>query len=239
MYRGHGAVVIGSEMSGGIRDITASNIVTRGTDRGIRLKTQRGRGAVVENIRFDNWVIIDAPKEAIHITSNYSRMAEEPKSERTPTFRNISISNVTVVNAAQVVGIAGLSEQAVEQIRISDLKGSGKVGFVADAADDLELHDIRIDAKEGPAFSFTNSRRLLLDNLASTQAPGSKTPTVTITDTTDVAVTGTRLLPNTNIYLKVDGTKTARISISESDAAAGKQNVLVTDVVPPGTVTFR
>lgn len=186
MYRGHGAVVIGSEMSGGIRDITASNIVTRGTDRGIRLKTQRGRGAVVENLRFDNWVIIDAPREAIHITSNYSKMPDEPRTERTPVFRNISISNVTVVNAAQVVGIAGLSEQAVEQIRISDLKGTGKRGFVADAADDLELHDIRIDAQEGPAFTFTNSRRLLLDNLAVTHPPAGDAPVVSLTNSTEV-----------------------------------------------------
>ena len=172
MFRGHGAVVIGSEMSGGIRDITASNIVCRGTDRGIRLKTQRGRGAVVENIRFDNWVIVDAPKEAIHITSNYSRLPDEPRTERTPTFRNISISNVTVVNAATVVGIAGLPEQAVEQVRMTDINGTGRRGFICDAAEDLELHDIRIDATEGMAFTFSNSRGLLLDNIGtSTRAP--------------------------------------------------------------------
>jgi polygalacturonase len=185
-YRGHGAVVVGSEMSGGIRDITASNIVTRGTDRGIRLKTQRGRGAVVENIRFDNWVIIDAPKEAIHITSNYSRTEPAPKSEKTPVMRNIAISNVTVVNAAKVGEIAGLAEQAIEQIRITDLKGSGKLGFTADAADDLEIHDARVDAQEGPAFAFTNSRRLLLDNLAVTRSPAGNAPVVSLTNTTEV-----------------------------------------------------
>jgi polygalacturonase len=186
MFKGHGAVVIGSEMSGGIRDITASNIVTRGTDRGIRLKTQRGRGAVVENIRFDNWVIVDAPKEAIHITSNYSRTEPAPKSEKTPVMRNISISNVTVVNAAKVGSIEGLAEQAIEQIRITDLKGSGKLGFTADAAEDLEMHDVRVDAKEGPAFSFTNSRRLLLDNLATTVPPAGGAPVVNVTNSTEV-----------------------------------------------------
>jgi polygalacturonase len=237
MYRGHGAVVIGSEMSGGIRDITASNIVCRGTDRGIRLKTQRGRGAVVENIRFDNWVIIDAPKEAIHITSNYSRMAEEPKSERTPVFRNIAISNVTVVNAAKVGEIAGLSEQAIEQIRISDLKGTGKIGFSADAADDLELHDVRIDAKEGPAFTFTNSRRLLLDSLGVTTVPAAGAPVVSVVNVTDAALIAPRAVAGTDVYLKVDGAKSSGISVSNGDLRAAQQPVVTTATVPAGAVT--
>lgn len=240
MHRGHGGVTIGSEMSGGIRDITASNIVCRGTDRGIRLKAQRGRGAVVENIRFDNWVIIDAPREAIHITSNYSRMAEEPRSERTPVFRNIAISNVTVVNAQRVVHLDGLSEQAIEQVRISDLKGTGKTGFVADRADDLELHDVRIDAKEGPAFSFTNSRRLLLDNLAATTPPAGDNPVVSLTDVTDTALTGGRLPPGLKVYLKVDGAKTARVTAGVERGDPTSQTALaVMKAVPPGAVNHQ
>lgn len=240
MHRGHGAVVIGSEMSGGIRDITASNIVTRGTDRGIRLKTQRGRGAVVENIRFDNWVIIDAPKEAIHLTSNYSDMAEEPRTERTPVFRNIAISNVTVVNAAKVGEIAGLSEQAIEQIRITDLKGTGRLGFTADAADDLELHDIRIDAQEGPAFTFTNSRRLLLDNLATTTPPADVAPVVSLVDSSDVVLTGGRMPPGLKLYLKVDGAKTARVTADVERGDATQQTpVAVMKAVPPGAVKHQ
>jgi polygalacturonase len=237
MFKGHGAVVIGSEMSGGIRDITASNIVTRGTDRGIRIKTQRGRGAVVENIRFDNWVIIDAPREAIHITSNYSRQPEEPKSERTPVLRNIAISNITIVNAAKVGEIAGLSEQAIEQIRISDLKGTGKLGFSADAADDLELHDVRIDAREGAPFIFTNSRRLHLDHLAVTTVPASGSPVVSYTNVTDAVLVASRALVGTDVFLKVDGAKSAALSVSAGDLRAAKQPIVTTGSVPAGAVT--
>ena len=43
------------------RNVVASNIVSQGTDRGIRIKSTRGRGGVLENIRFDNWVIEDTP----------------------------------------------------------------------------------------------------------------------------------------------------------------------------------
>ena len=239
MHRGHGAVVIGSEMSGGIRDITASNIVCRGTDRGIRLKTQRGRGAVVENIRFDNWVIIDAPREAIHITSNYSRMPEEAKSERTPVFRNIAISNVTVVNARQVVGIAGLSEQAVEQVRISDLKGTGRTGLVCDAADDLELHDVRIDAAEGPSFTFTNSRRLRLDNLGITRPPANGAPVVSLSNVADVWLQNSRAVDGTTVFAQVDGERTSGVIMSGNELGAAKQPFVSTATVPTGAVSSR
>lgn len=238
MYRGHGAVVIGSEMSGGIRDITASNIVCRGTDRGIRLKTQRGRGAVVENIRFDNWVIIDAPKEAIHITSNYSRTEPAPKSETTPVMRNIAISNVTIVNAARVGEIAGLTEQAIEQIRLADVKASGKAGFRIDAADDVELHDVRIDAQQGPALAVSNSRRLLVDNLATTGAPVGDEPVMSVVDSTDVTVQGGRMVPGTKAYLKVDGAKTWGVSAEVAGAHPGDGTVAVAQMkaVPVGAV---
>ena len=237
MHRGHGAVVIGSEMSGGIRDITASNIVCRGTDRGIRLKTQRGRGAVVENLRFDNWVIIDAPREAIHITSNYSRLPEEPKSERTPVFRNIAISNVTVVNARQVLGIAGLPEQAIEQLRITDLKGTGQKGLVCDAAVDVELRDLRIDAKEGAPFVFTNSRRLRLDNLGTSLPPAG--PVVTLGEVDDVWLTGTRALAGTGVFLQVDGAGTRAVAASGNDLSAAQTPVQVAPAVSAGAVSLR
>ena len=51
MVHGHGGVVIGSEMSGGVRNVVIANCVFVGTDRGIRIKSRRGRGGVVEDIR--------------------------------------------------------------------------------------------------------------------------------------------------------------------------------------------
>ncbi|WP_019640761.1 glycoside hydrolase family 28 protein, partial [Paenibacillus fonticola] len=59
MVHGHGAVVLGSEMSGDIRNVTISNCVFKQTDRGIRLKSRRGRGGVVEDIRISNIVMED------------------------------------------------------------------------------------------------------------------------------------------------------------------------------------
>ena len=59
MLAGHGGVVIGSEMSGGVKKVVISNCVFDGTDRGIRIKSTRGRGGVVEDIQVNNIVIIN------------------------------------------------------------------------------------------------------------------------------------------------------------------------------------
>jgi polygalacturonase len=84
IHRGHGAVLLGSETSGAFATWWPSNIVAQGTDRGIRIKSTRGRGGLLENIRFDNWVIEDTPDPAIEITNYYTRAPEEPVSARTP-----------------------------------------------------------------------------------------------------------------------------------------------------------
>ena len=121
MLSGHGGVVIGSEMSGSVRNITISNCVFDGTDRGIRLKSTRGRGGVVENIRVNNIVMRNIQQEAIILDLKYSRMPEEPLSERTPIFRNIHISNLTGVDVKKPIYIRGLEESPITDITISNI----------------------------------------------------------------------------------------------------------------------
>ena len=130
IHHGHGAVVLGSETSGGIRNVVASNIVAQGTDRGIRIKSTRGRGGLLENIRFDNWVIEDTPNPAIEVTNYYTRAPEEPVSARTPVFRNFAISNVTINRCKTAVSIEGLPEMPVEGLRL-DGHRSHRAGRIA------------------------------------------------------------------------------------------------------------
>jgi polygalacturonase len=170
--RAHGAVVIGSETAGGVRNVVASNIVAKGTEIGIRIKSGRSRGGVVENLRFDNWVIDGPLKNGILVTNYYVRIPEEPVSERTPVFRNIAISNVTVSAAPVVVSIEGLPEMPIAGLRITDLIGSGKRGLQAFNTKGLELRHVKIDPADGPAFLIRDSADLNLDHV---EAGESKT----------------------------------------------------------------
>jgi polygalacturonase len=136
MLSGHGGVVIGSEMSGGVKKVTISNCVFDGTDRGIRLKSTRGRGGVVEDIRVSNIVMSNIKKEAIVFNLKYSKMPQEPKSERTPEFRNIYISGLSVRGVQTPLKVVGLEEAPIEGIVMRDV-------YVTDAKEECIFQDCK------------------------------------------------------------------------------------------------
>src|SRR5438552_1126715 len=95
MADGHGGVVIGSEMSGGVKNITIANCIFDGTERGIRIKSARGRGGVVEDVRVSNIVMRGIQREAVILTTFYEQSQPQAVSERTPIFRNIRFNGIT------------------------------------------------------------------------------------------------------------------------------------------------
>jgi polygalacturonase len=238
MFAGHGAVVIGSETSGDIRDIVASNIVAKGTDRAVRIKSMRGRGSVVENVRCDNFLIedaatsprADAGSAAIEITTLYQATAPEPASERTPTFRNFAFSNFSIINAKCVVAIHGLPERAVSQLRFSDFTATGKSGFICDHAEDVELHNVRVDAEHGSAFAFATTRGLVLDGVTSPH-PGSANPVIHLDASDDITVQGSRAALGTTTFLEIAGPRPARLHLLNNELSGAANPVLPADLI--------
>jgi polygalacturonase len=228
MYQGHGAIVIGSETSGDVRDIVASNIVAKGTDRGIRIKSQRGRGGVVENVRCDNFVIENALSQAIEITTLYSQMPAEPLSERTPLFRNFAFSNITIINAHQVASIQGLPEKTIDGLRFTDITASGKVGFLCDHAMGVELHHVRVNASSGSAFVFDTVRDGVLDDVTS-GTPQAGAPVVRLAQADAIWLRDSRAAPGTGTFLEVDGAKPSKLLLSGNDFSGA-----VIPVIPAG-----
>jgi hypothetical protein len=221
MYQGHGAVVIGSETSGGIRDIVASNIVARGTWHGIRIKSERGRGNTIEDMRFDNFVINGSTKEAIEITALYEDEPAEPFSARTPVFRNLAFSNLTIVGAAQVASIHGLPEKAMEQLRFTDITATGDAGFVCDHSTDVELHDVRVAAATGSSFVFESVRGLELDGVTSMAPPADK-PVLDLRECAGVWLHGSRAAAGTGTFLRDSGAEAGSLHMADNDLSAAK-----------------
>ena len=147
MLNGHGGVVIGSEMSGDVKRITISNCVFEGTDRGIRMKTMRGRGGVVEDIRISNIVMRNIVGEGIVMNMRYQPSEIEPISERTPAFRKIHISNVDIVDAKKGIAIYGLEEQSIDEVSFSDLSIKAENGIEANYAENIIFDNIRLYTK--------------------------------------------------------------------------------------------
>ena len=130
MLSGHGGVVIGSEMSGGVKRIAISNCVFDGTNAGIRLKASRGRGGVVEDIRVDNIVMKNIQGDAFIFDLFYDRLSKvEPVSERTPIFRNIHLSNVTGNDIKRIGYIKGIEEMPISELSFSNMNIVAGKGF--------------------------------------------------------------------------------------------------------------
>jgi polygalacturonase len=122
MLRGHGGVVIGSEMSGNVKRIAITNCVFEGTDRGIRIKTMRGRGGAIEDVLVSNIVMNNMINEGILITLRYQNTRTEPLSERTPACNNVRIANIVQRGGQRPVAIYGLGEREVSQISFSNME---------------------------------------------------------------------------------------------------------------------
>ena len=149
MLSGHGGVVIGSEMSGGVRRVTITNCVFEGTDRGIRLKSTRGRGGVVEDVRISNIVMKDIQKEGLTFNLKYSHMPQEALSERTPVFRNIHVSGVTVVDVNVPIQIVGLEEAPIADIVLRDVQiKNAKQPNEFRNCENILMENVVVDGKE-------------------------------------------------------------------------------------------
>ena len=135
MVRGHGAVVIGSEMSGDVRNVAISTCVFQGTDRGIRIKTRRGRGGTVEDIRVTN-VVMDDVVCPLTVNAFYfcgpegkephvGDRSERPVDHGTPWIRGLQIAHVTAKNVhASAAHVFGLPEAPLRDLTIDDLRVS-------------------------------------------------------------------------------------------------------------------
>jgi polygalacturonase len=200
MLAGHGGVVIGSEMSGGVKKVTISNCVFNGTDAGIRLKSSRGRGGIVEEIRVDNIVMNNIQKSAFIFDLYYDGTSQpEAVSERTPVFRNIHISNVTGSNIRKVGYISGLEEMPIEEISFSNINVTAKEGFSAKTARNIQFHNVDFAVEEGASFAFTDCRDIVLDNVRS-KLPVKGQAVVTVTNTKNLFVNNCFQAVQTDIF---------------------------------------
>lgn len=234
MYKGHGAVVIGSEMSGCVRNVVASNIVCVGTDRAVRIKSTRGRGGVVENIRYNNF-IVENVREPIYITSFYTKTEPEPVSERTPIFRDIAISHFTIKKSPYTARIYGLPEMPIQRLRITDVTASTKVGFICDNVEGLELQNVEVNADKGSPFEISNCKDMELRGIKSTK-PRADKPVVKMKNVRNAFIQGCRAFPGTGTFLELAGKSSGKILLVGNDLSAAKNPFVLKDNAPKGAV---
>jgi DNA sulfur modification protein DndE len=167
VIHGHGGVTIGSEMSGGVRNIRVTNCIFRSTDIGLRFKTTRGRGGVCENIECSNIAMHDIRHEAISINMYYwvTTPTPEPLSERTPQFRQFTFRNITCEGAKRAIEIRGLPEMPVDNMLFENLRIRAKSGILLTDARDIALNRVRLNIDEFPSLQAHNVRGLRAEDV--------------------------------------------------------------------------
>ncbi|GEL11088.1 Glycosyl hydrolases family 28 [Flavobacterium glycines] len=178
VYHAHGGFVIGSEMSGGVKNLFVKNLTFNGTDCGLRFKSVRGRGGVVENIWMEDIRMNNIPTDAINFNLYYFGKAidEDPQtgevtvekmpvSETTPAFRNMYFKNIYVNGAKQALKIMGIPEMPVENLQFKNMIIRSDIGIQMNYTNkiDFENIDLRLD-KPGIAASISNSQNVKIES---------------------------------------------------------------------------
>ncbi len=214
VYHAHGGFVIGSEMSGGVKNLYVSNCNFLGTDVGLRFKTARGRGGVVEKIYVTDINMTDIPGEAILFDMYYMAkdpvpqpgesndlpaMEAQPLNEGTPQFRDFHIRNVVCQGAETGILIRGLPEMSIKDIDIENAVLEANKGLVCIEAENIRLKNITLMTKEKTVMKVQNSKNITLDQI--------------------------NYKPGADLVLKVMGDRSKAIRLLNTDASKAKKEV--------------
>jgi polygalacturonase len=148
---GHG-LSIGSEIAGGVQDVRAERITFKGTDQGVRVKSNRDRG----NNDIGDFMFRDITMEDVRtpilISEFYPKIpdtiTEERSTRLTPRFHDITVENVTATGARQSAVIVGLPESPIQNLKLINVHIAGKTGAVVQYAD-VVARDFTVHADEG------------------------------------------------------------------------------------------
>ncbi|MFC3559990.1 glycoside hydrolase family 28 protein [Pedobacter jamesrossensis] len=213
VYHAHGGFVIGSEMSGGARNIWVYDCSFIGTDIGLRFKTTRGRGGVVENIYVNNINMIDIPGEAILFDMYYAAvdpvpLAGEkreaiktvllPVTEATPQFKNFYIKNVVANGAEKAIFFRGLPEMNIKDIHLENVTIQSKKGIEIIEASGIFLKNVNVITED------TN-------------------PIVNIQNGTNINISGLQYKNESELLFNISGDKTKDIKVSGTDVSKAKK----------------
>ncbi|WP_018620607.1 glycoside hydrolase family 28 protein [Spirosoma luteum] len=233
VYHAHGGFVIGSEMSGGVKNLYVSNCTFMGTDVGLRFKTARGRGGIVENVFVDGIDMTSIAGEAILFDMYYAakdpvpqhgenndlpEIPAQPLSEGTPQFRSFQIRNVTCKGAETGILIRGLPEMAIKDILIENAVLQSNKGMVCIEADGIRLKNVTLltptgTAGQPPVVQIQNSRNVTIDNL--------------------------RYSTNTALLMRVSGSRSKAIHLLNTDTSHSKKASETSAEVPANALTMK
>jgi polygalacturonase len=154
---GHGGVSMGSEMSGGIRQVEIRNCIMEADNWApIRFKSQPSRGGVVEHITYRDLVLKDTRKAFEFNMAWRMRPPLKPPSDPLPEVRNVRIINVSGTTD-HVSDMRGLKDSPILNVSFQNCHIKARRGFLLENVRDLDLSGLVIEVEEGEPIIRRNA----------------------------------------------------------------------------------
>ena len=190
VFHGHGGFVVGSEMSGGVENISVRNCSFLGTDVGLRFKSCRGRGGVVRNIHIEDIVMTDIPAEPLLFDLHYGgksalEAAEDGQSsaydiefvqadETTPEFREIYIKDIICNGAGRAMYFNGIPEKNISGISVENCHIVAEKGADIRYSDGVHLKNVNIKQSQGRGYVVANCKNVSLEGCSDAEGPATE-----------------------------------------------------------------
>lgn len=154
---GHGGVVIGSEMSGGVRNVWVTDCEFVGTDRGLRIKSMRGRGGIIENVFYENVRHRDIRLMVVEVTSFYASSTLKPLTDKPPLIRNVHVKNVSAAGAKRAIDIVGLAELPISDVSFENIEIVADAGASCVDCRNVTFKNAKLTSPSGAIFPVQES----------------------------------------------------------------------------------
>lgn len=177
VYHAHGGFTVGSEMSGGVRNVRVNDCLFMGTDVGLRFKSARGRGGVVENIFISNVRMADIAGDAINFNLFYEGKSSSRETngaaetnfpavtEGTPQFRNLHIENVVCRGAKNAIVLQGLPEMPLRDVTLKNVSITSQQGVSVTDAENISFENVRVENQSGAPLTTLRVKNSKLELL--------------------------------------------------------------------------
>jgi polygalacturonase len=219
VYRAHGGFVIGSNTDGNMRNIWVNNCTFVGTDIGLRIKSNAGRGGLVKDIFIKDIFMSQILDAAILFDTYYEDVpagatADSVRTtlrDKTPNFRDFTISNVYCNGAKTAIAITGLPEMPVNHITFNNVVISANTGVQSTDASDITFNNVNIITAKSPVYNLTNSKNFTINGVT----PG-----------------------NAKTFIALNG-KSSKVAIGGKNAQAVKSAIQLNDGITASEVVVK
>lgn len=194
--RGHGGLVIGSEMSGDVRNVFMHDCEFEGTDRAVRIKSRRDRGGVVEKIYVRDIKVRNMKREVVILNMDYSSDKSAASNQKAPIFRDMCFERITADGAPVAIRITGEADSPLVNIRFRDMRLSTTQGVIAKSIKNLRFDNLHLNLAKGPMFELENATSITIRNVNSDSDPDA--------------------------FLKLEGADSSEVEIQSSPSAQGR-----------------